>query len=149
MEPDPPPPHRPREVVLVTGLSGAGKASILRILEDLGFETVDNPPLSVLEALVDGAEQEGGAPSLAAGVDARTRDFEAEAVLRLMGRLRQRPAFQGLQQAPDLGLVGRDRGAQVQAALLDLGHLRLESTHLVVLEAHQRLWFLRPPWRPA
>ncbi|MEN9498427.1 MAG: hypothetical protein RIS83_246, partial [Pseudomonadota bacterium] len=35
-----------REIILVTGLSGAGKASILRILEDLGFETVDNPPIS-------------------------------------------------------------------------------------------------------
>ena len=37
-----------RPVVLVTGLSGAGKASILRTLEDLGFETVDNPPLTIL-----------------------------------------------------------------------------------------------------
>ena len=49
----------PRPFVLVTGLSGAGKASILRILEDLGFETVDNPPLAILDALV----QEGAGPS--------------------------------------------------------------------------------------
>ena len=32
-------------VVLVSGLSGAGKASVLRALEDIGFEAVDNPPL--------------------------------------------------------------------------------------------------------
>ena len=75
-----------RQVVLVTGLSGAGKASILRALEDLGYETVDNPPLSVLEALVGDGEQ-----PLAAGVDSRTRDFDPEAAQRLLERLRERP----------------------------------------------------------
>jgi UPF0042 nucleotide-binding protein len=80
------PPSARRQVVLVTGLSGAGKASILRVLEDLGYETVDNPPLSVLEALVG----DGGQP-LAAGVDSRTRDFDAQAALRLLDRLRLRP----------------------------------------------------------
>src|SRR5690554_3467032 len=79
-------PAAPRPFVLVTGLSGAGKASILRALEDLGFETVDNPPLAVLEALVG----DGDVP-LAAGIDSRTRDFEAAAALRLLERLRQRP----------------------------------------------------------
>lgn len=75
-----------REVVLVTGLSGAGKASILRVLEDLGFETVDNPPLAVLEALVGDQDR-----PVAACVDSRTRGFDAEAVLTLMERLRLRP----------------------------------------------------------
>jgi UPF0042 nucleotide-binding protein len=82
------PPARPapRPFVLVTGLSGAGKASILRALEDLGFETVDNPPLAVLEALVG----DGDLP-LAAGIDSRTRDFDPAAALRLLERLRRRP----------------------------------------------------------
>ena len=79
-----PPPRR--QVVLVTGLSGAGKASILRILEDLGYETVDNPPLSVLEAVVDDGDQ-----PLAAGVDSRTRDFDAVAAIALLQQLRERP----------------------------------------------------------
>lgn len=74
-----------RQVVLVTGLSGAGKASILRVLEDLGYETVDNPPLGVLEALVG----DGDLP-LAAGVDSRTRDFDPAAALALLARLRDR-----------------------------------------------------------
>ena len=75
-----------RQVVLVTGLSGAGKASILRVLEDLGYETVDNPPLSVLEAVVGDGDQ-----PLAAGVDSRTRDFDAVAAMRLLERMRLRP----------------------------------------------------------
>lgn len=83
--PDPASPSQ-REVVLVTGLSGAGKASVLKVLEDLGFETVDNPPLSVLEALVG-----DGTQPLGAGIDARTRDFDAATALRLLDRLRLRP----------------------------------------------------------
>ena len=82
---DVPTPPR-RQVVLVTGLSGAGKASILRVLEDLGYETVDNPPLSVLEAVVGDGDQ-----PLAAGVDSRTRDFDAVAAMRLLERMRLRP----------------------------------------------------------
>lgn len=77
---------RPRPVVLVTGLSGAGKASILRVLEDLGFETVDNPPLHTLEDLVG----DGDRP-LAAGIDTRTRGFAPATVLRILERLRLRP----------------------------------------------------------
>lgn len=73
----------PRPVLLVTGLSGAGKASILRTLEDLGFETVDNPPLQILAELVS----DGHAP-LAIGVDTRSRGFDASALLELVGRLR-------------------------------------------------------------
>jgi len=74
--------HRQR-VVLVTGLSGAGKISILRALEDLGYEAVDNPPLDLLPSLV-----ERGSKPLAVGVDARSRGFEAAAVLRVLAALR-------------------------------------------------------------
>lgn len=76
----------PRPIVLVTGLSGAGKASVLKALEDLGFETVDNPPLTVLEELVG----DGDMP-LAAGIDTRTRGFAPEAALLTLSRLRLHP----------------------------------------------------------
>jgi UPF0042 nucleotide-binding protein len=82
-------PAGPRPLVLVTGLSGAGKQSILRVLEDLGYETVDNPPLAMLETLLG----EGSAP-LAAGIDARSRGFEPERALALIARLRADPAVQ-------------------------------------------------------
>lgn len=76
---------RLRPVVLVTGLSGAGKASILRVLEDLGFETVDNPPLDTLEELIGGGDR-----PLAAGIDTRTRGFAPATVLLALERLRLR-----------------------------------------------------------
>jgi RNase adapter protein RapZ len=69
-------------IVLVSGLSGAGKSSILRTLEDLGYETIDNPPLSLLEDLIPRAEK-----NVAVGVDARTRGFDAAAILAAIGRL--------------------------------------------------------------
>ena len=66
-----------RRVVLVSGLSGGGKSSALRELEDLGYEAVDNPPLAMLEDMVTRSERK-----LAIGVDARTRGFDADLVLR-------------------------------------------------------------------
>jgi UPF0042 nucleotide-binding protein len=83
----------PRPVVLVTGLSGAGKASILRVLEDLGFETVDNPPLHTLEDLVGDGRPGGDRRPLAAGVDTRTRGFSPETVLLALDALRRRPGL--------------------------------------------------------
>lgn len=75
-------------IVLVTGLSGGGKASILRALEDVGYEAVDNPPLSVLDDLVT-----RGNGKLALCVDTRTRGFDSALVLEAMGRLRRNPAL--------------------------------------------------------
>lgn len=60
-------------LLLVTGLSGAGKSTALQALEDAGFEVVDNLPVSLLAALV-----QPGTPldrPIAIGVDVRTRDF--------------------------------------------------------------------------
>ena len=99
----PSPPRQP--VVLVSGLSGAGKASILRALEDLGFEAVDNPPLKLIEDLVARAEP-GFARKLAVGVDARTRGFDADAVLATLARLRQNPALR-----PELVFAWADEAA--------------------------------------
>jgi UPF0042 nucleotide-binding protein len=74
----------PRRVVLVTGLSGAGRSSILRVLEDLGYEAVDNPPLTLMEELVCRAER-----PVAIGIDARSRGFDAAATIEVVERLRQ------------------------------------------------------------
>lgn len=79
-----------RRVALVTGLAGAGRASILRALEDVGYEAVDNPPLDLIDGLVASITQ-GGAPLTAIGVDARSRSFTPERVLELRERLRRIP----------------------------------------------------------
>ena len=75
-----------RRVVVVTGLSGAGKLSVLGTLEDLGFDTVDNPPLEMLAEMVGRSER-----PLAIGVDARTRGFDAARVLETLTNLRASP----------------------------------------------------------
>ena len=74
-----------RQVAIVTGLSGAGHSSALKILEDLGYESVDNLPLSLLDALLD----EGG--PVAVGVDIRTRNFAAQPLLDRLDRLQADP----------------------------------------------------------
>ena len=64
-----------RRIVIITGLAGSGMSTALKMLEDLGYEAVDNLPLSVVPTLV-GERQEDERP-LAMAIDSRTRDFSA------------------------------------------------------------------------
>ena len=73
-------PGRRRPIVLVTGMSGAGKTSALKALEDIGYEAVDNLPLGLLERLLEPHAGEAGA--LAIGIDIRTRDLDSSAFSR-------------------------------------------------------------------
>jgi len=72
-------------LVLVTGMSGAGRSTALKALEDLGFEAVDNLPVTLLKRLVQGGDR--GQRPLAVGVDIRSRDFAVEALLEETDRL--------------------------------------------------------------
>ena len=74
-------------LVLVTGPAGAGRATAIRALEDMGFEAIDNMPLSLATALVDRAPT--GRPT-ALGIDARNRDFSTNGVVDIIGRLSDR-----------------------------------------------------------
>ena len=64
-------------VILVTGMSGAGRTAALKVLEDLGSEAVDNLPLRLMANLVGQGPAAGR--GLAVGIDIRTRDFDAGA----------------------------------------------------------------------
>lgn len=88
------PSERPLKVIVVTGMNGAGKTTALKALEDMGYEAVDNLPLTLLPRLLstaqDNPEQQEDRP-LAIGVDSRTRAFRPETVLNQIEALRRRP----------------------------------------------------------
>jgi len=76
---------QPNRILLVTGLSGAGKSTALRTLEDIGWEVVDNLPLSLLDHLLSTPLSKGAAKvrrPLAIGIDSRTRDFDAHRIVQ-------------------------------------------------------------------
>lgn len=85
MTADPGPDH---QIIFVTGPSGAGRTTTIRVLEDLGYEGIDNIPLSLVPRLLDGAPL--GRP-IALGLDARNRDFNATALIELIDNLTRDP----------------------------------------------------------
>lgn len=85
MTPDTAHDHR---LVFVTGPSGAGRTAAIRVLEDLGYEGIDNIPLSLVPRLVEGAPL--GRP-IALGLDVRNRDFNATALIELIDILTRDP----------------------------------------------------------
>jgi len=142
----------PRRVVVVTGMSGAGKSSALRALEDSGFETVDNLPLALLSAVVVAGES-----PLAVGIDVRTRDFDAAELLKHLDSLRHRSGLPigivfvdcesdilGLRYtesrrphplADDLPVtVGIDTERQLLAPLRENAELLIDTTRLSVAD---------------
>jgi UPF0042 nucleotide-binding protein len=73
-------------VLLVTGLLGAGKTTALKVLEDLGWETIDNFPVRLLGRLIDSPQGDIRAP-LAIGFDSRTRGFSAHQIIERAKKL--------------------------------------------------------------
>lgn len=65
-----------QEILIVTGMSGAGRSTVANALEDLGWYVVDNLPLAMLKTLADMADRSGGAlPRIVAVVDVRGGDL--------------------------------------------------------------------------
>ena len=68
-----------QEMLIVTGMSGAGRSTVGNALEDLGWYVVDNLPPQMLRPLVELVERAGASlPRIAAVVDVRGRDFFSE-----------------------------------------------------------------------
>ena len=78
---------RKKTVVIVTGLSGAGRSTALKALEDSGFETFDNTPIAGIPALIQ--QDDLGHTPIAFGVDTRTRGFRADDVATLFADLQK------------------------------------------------------------
>lgn len=77
-------------ILFVTGLSGAGMSSVLKSLEDLGYEVFDNFPLSLVDRLIeDGAYTR----PVAIGIDTRTRGFDPQAIMDRVKALKARLIF--------------------------------------------------------
>jgi UPF0042 nucleotide-binding protein len=77
-----------QRIVLVTGPSGAGRSTAINALEDLGWEVIENIPLTLLPRLIEGPPL---SRPLALGIDVRNRDFGTDALIEAIDRLAARP----------------------------------------------------------
>lgn len=85
-----------KRVLLVTGVSGAGKSTALKTMEDIGWETIDNFPIRLVEGLLQtppSSSRGDGDPPLALGFDSRTRGFEPDKLIDSIKRLQQKPGY--------------------------------------------------------
>ncbi len=92
------------QLVVVTGLSGAGRSTAAKCLEDLGWFVVDNLPPSLLPTMVDlGSRSQGAVGKIAVVVDVRSRAFSSDLRTALddIGRLGVRPQVLFLEAADD------------------------------------------------
>jgi len=79
------------DLIIVTGMAGSGRSTVLRALEDAGFEAVDNLPPPLLPTVV--AAREGAEDPLAVGIDGRSRHFQPETFLATLEGLRANPSL--------------------------------------------------------
>lgn len=80
-------------LMIVTGMAGAGKTTALKVLEDLGWEVVDNLPVSLLDDLLLAPRSRGSAERpLAVGLDSRSRGFRPAALVRSLKQMREHQA---------------------------------------------------------
>ncbi|MEK6746955.1 MAG: RNase adapter RapZ [Pseudomonadota bacterium] len=76
------------KLVLVTGMSGAGKSIALKTLEDSGFEAIDNLPLAFLPSVINSGIS---SKNLAIGSDIRSRDFSIENFIDVISEFKNNP----------------------------------------------------------
>jgi RNase adapter protein RapZ len=75
------PGQRPKpRLLLVTGMSGAGKSTVLDALEDMGWDCVENLPVSMLKEYVEQGLEGGRHVPIAVGMDVRSRGFDPAAL---------------------------------------------------------------------
>ncbi|HVF82853.1 MAG TPA: RNase adapter RapZ [Sphingomicrobium sp.] len=75
-------------LLLVTGMSGAGKSTVLDALEDMGWDTVDNLPTALIGDFVHGADRSRRDAHVAIGMDSRSRGFDPHRLPELFRAVR-------------------------------------------------------------
>ena len=74
------------QLIIITGASGAGRTTAINVFEDVGFETVDNIPISMIDSLVLSKTRN---KNLALGVDIRTREFSPKNLRKLLSKYKK------------------------------------------------------------
>jgi UPF0042 nucleotide-binding protein len=97
-------------------LSGAGRSTALKTLEDMGYEAFDNLPLALVPALIEHAAAD--APAIAVGADPRTRGFAIESMLET------------------LDIVVRGTARQLRVLFIDCDDERLERRYTETRRPH-------------
>ncbi len=80
-----------QKVIVVTGPAGSGRTTAIKVLEDFGFEAIDNLPLNLINRLLFASES---GPALAIGVDSRTRGFSSAHLLEILEDIEQNPHYE-------------------------------------------------------
>lgn len=81
-----------KKVLMITGMSGAGKSTALKTLEDIGWETIDNFPIRLVDGLLNTPPSSSLGdkdPPLALGFDSRTRGFEPDKLIQRIKALQE------------------------------------------------------------
>jgi UPF0042 nucleotide-binding protein len=149
-------------IVIVTGLSGAGKSTALRALEDIEFFCVDNIPMPLVAQLVDHLTLEGDRDKLAIAIDSRQRrnlgawggsldklrgaghrvevmflDATDEVLLRRFSETRRRHPLSG-DDLSDGIRIDREVMAEMRtgAAVIDTSHLNMHQLKSIIQERY-------------
>ena len=72
-------------VIIITGLSGAGRTTALKILEDIGYEAIDNLPTSLIINILESNIKK----NIAVGIDIRSQGFNAKKIADLKGKIKR------------------------------------------------------------
>jgi UPF0042 nucleotide-binding protein len=150
------------QIVIVTGLSGAGKSTALRALEDIEFYCVDNIPVPLVAQLVDHLAHEGDRDKLALAIDSRQRrnlvawttalarlrgaghrlevmflDASDEVLLRRFSETRRRHPLSGDDLSDGIRL-DREVMAELRigAAVIDTSHLNMHQLKSIIQERY-------------
>ncbi len=69
-----------RKIVIVTGLSGAGKTTALKIFEDIGYDAIDNLPSKMMSIILNKSIN----GQMAIGIDIRSREFDGKEISKFL-----------------------------------------------------------------